>query len=557
MKGSVLSVARHRTDLVAGVTVAAYLVPQVMAYAQVAGLPPVAGLWAALGPLVIYAWLGSSRRLSAGPESTTALLTATTVGPLAAGDPRRYAALAALLALMVGTVCLLGRLARLGFLADLLSRPVLTGYMTGIAVVMIAGQLGRVTATTGDAESPAGQVLFVLGHLADVDPPTVALSAVALAALLLIANKVPSAPGPLLVMVLATAAVAVLGLGLRTVGAIPAALPTPGLPPVAAADLTAMLLPAIGLTVVGYADTVLTARAFAGRHDEAIDNSAELLALGAANLGAGLLHGFPVSSSGSRTAIADALGARSQLYSIVAAGTVVLAVVAGRDVLSAFPTAALGAVVVYAAVRLIDLAELRRIGRFRRSELALALVTVAGVVFLGVLYGVLVALALSVLDLLRRVARPHDGVLGYAPGVPGMHDLDDYPQARPVPGLVVYRYDSPLFFANAEDFRQRALAAVDHAAPPVEWVLLNMEANVDADITSVDALERLRGDLADRGITLALARVKQELRDVLERAGILDRIGRDKVFYTLPTAVDAFHHRSPRPDHHRAPEQTD
>jgi SulP family sulfate permease len=532
-------VSRVRTDLIAGVTVAAYLIPQVMAYAQVAGLPPAAGLWASLGPLAVYAWLGSSRRLSAGPESTTALLTATSIGPLAAGDPDRYAALAAALALLVGVICVLGRVARLGFLADLLSRPVLAGYMTGIAVIMIAGQLGRVTGIQVTGDSPMAEIWYAATHITEIDPATAGLSAGVLVFLLLAARAATWAPGPLAAMLLATAAVAVLNLGVDTVGAIPAGLPTPALPGVAGADLADLLLPAVGLTIVGYADTVLTARAFASRHHETIDSNAEMLALGAANLSAGILQGFPVSSSGSRTAIADALGARSQFYSIVALGTVLAAILFGRGVLSAFPTAALGAVVVYAALRLIDISEIRRIGHFRRSELTLTIATVAGVLVLGVLYGILVALALSVLDLLRRVARPHDGILGYAPGVPGMHDLDDYPDARPVPGLVVYRYDSPLFFANAEDFRQRALAAVD-AAGPVEWLLLNTEANVEVDITAVDALDDLREELAGRGVVLALARVKQDLRDVLQPSGVLDRIGHDHVFYTLPTAVDGY-----------------
>ncbi|HEY3005529.1 MAG TPA: sulfate permease [Kribbellaceae bacterium] len=532
-----------RADVLAGVTVAAYLVPQVMAYAQVAGLQPVAGLWAAVGPLLVYALVGSSRRLSAGPESSTALMTATTVGALATGDPGRYAALAATLALIVGVLCLLGRLARLGFLADLLSRPVLVGYMAGIAVLMIAGQLGRVTGIRVEAEAPLGEIWYAAGHAAEAEPATVLLALGVLVFLLAVARWLPWAPGPLVAMLLAAGAVAVFGLdrhGVSTVGTIPAGLPVPELPAVSLDDLRALLLPAIGLTIVGYTDNVLTARAFGSRHHETVDSNAELLALGAANLSSGMLQGFPVSSSGSRTAIADTVGARTQLYSLVALGTVLFTVFAARPVLATFPVAALGAVVVYAALRLVDVADFRRIGRFRRSELTLSLTTTAGVLVLGVLNGVLVALALSVLDLLRRVARPHDGILGYAPGVPGMHDLDDYPDARRVPGLVVYRYDSPLFFANAEDFRRRALAAVASAPGPVEWLLLNTEANIWVDITAVDALDDLRDELAHRGIVLALARVKQDLRDVLDAAGFIERLGPDLVFYTLPTAVDAY-----------------
>jgi sulfate permease, SulP family len=299
-------------------------------------------------------------------------------------------------------------------------------------------------------------------------------------------------------------------------------------------------LPAIGVALVGYTDTVLTGRAFATRDGAPIDPGRELLVLGVANVSAGLLRGFPISSSGSRTAVAEAAGAKSQVYSLVAAGCVVMTLLFAGPLLATFPIPALGALVVFAALRLIELAEFRRIAAFRWSEFLLAVATTTGVITFGVLYGVLVAVGLSVLDVLRRVARPHDGILGIAPGIPGMHDMDDYPDARPVPGLVVYRYDSPLFFANAENFRRRALAAADEAEPPVRWLLLNAEANVEIDITALDALDALRVELAERGIVLAMARVKQDLRDDLEAAGFLDRLGPDHLFYTLPTAVEAY-----------------
>jgi MFS superfamily sulfate permease-like transporter len=228
------------------------------------------------------------------------------------------------------------------------------------------------------------------------------------------------------------------------------------------------------------------------------------------------------------------------VYSLVAAAVIVSTLLFAGPLLGAFPIPALGALVVYAAIRLIEVAEFRRIAAFRRSEMLLAVATTVGVIAVDVLYGVLVAVALSVLDVLRRVARPHDGILGYVPGIAGMHDVDDYPDARPVPGLVVYRYDSPLFFANAENFRRRALAAVDDAEPPVRWLLLNTEANIEIDITAIDALDAVREELASRGIVLALARVKQDLRDDLEAAGFLERLGPHRVFYTLPTAVEAF-----------------
>jgi high affinity sulfate transporter 1 len=536
-----------RADVIAGVTVAAYLVPQAMAYAQLAGLPPVAGLWAVLGPLAVYALLGTSRLLSVGPESTTALMTAATLGTVAAGDPSRYAVLSALLALLVGVVCLCAWLLRLGFLADLLSKPVLVGYLAGISVIMITGQLGRMTGTKVSGESPGAELLSAVRQLGSWHPATVVLSLAVLTLLLAATRWLPRLPAPLLVMVLAAVVTAVAGLrdhGVSLIGTVPSGLPVPALPAITVDDLRLLILPAVGVALVGYTDTVLTGRAFAGERHERVDADQELLALGVANLTAGGLHGFPVSSSGSRTAVAAAAGAKSQLYSLVTLAMVVATLLFAGPLLSTFPTGALGALVVYAALRLIDVGEFRRIARFRRSEFALALATCVGVVALDVLYGVLVAVALSVLDLFRRVARPHDGILGIAPGVPGMHDIDDYPTARPVPGLVVYRYDSPLFFANAENFRRRALAAVDASPEPVQWLLLNAEANVEIDITAIDALDALREELAQRGIVLALARVKQDLRDDLEAAGFLDRLGREHVFLTLPTAVEAFHTRT-------------
>ncbi|MFG3028228.1 SulP family inorganic anion transporter [Streptomyces sp. NPDC048253] len=532
-------------DLLAGVTVAAYLVPQVMAYAGVAGLPPVAGLWAILPALGLYAVFGSSRLLSVGPESTTALMTAAVVAPLAAGDTGRYASLAAALAVTVGLLCLVARAVRLGFLADLLSRPQLIGYLAGVALIMMVDQLPKLTGvrTTGAEFFP--QVWSFLVHLPDADPATVVFSAVVLVFLFVTARYARAVPGPLVAFVLGTAAVVVFDLdgryGLKVIGEVPGGLPSPAVPDLS--ELPHLVLPALGVLLVAYTDFILTARAFADHDDEGpgLDADQEFLALGAANLGAGALHGFPVSSSASRTALASSTGARSQAYSLVA-GAVVLAVLLFlSSLLARTPSAVLGALVVYAAVRMIDLTGFRRLASFRRRELLLALGCLAGVLVLDILYGVIVAVGLSVAELLTRVARPHDAVEGLVPGVAGMHDVDDYPQARTIPGLLVYRYDSPLFFANAENFRRRALAAVDGQTDPVRWFVLNTEANVEVDITALDAVDALRRELTHRGILFALARVKQDLLDDLEAYGLADTVGADRIFPTLPTAVAAYH----------------
>nr|WP_239579004.1 sulfate permease [Microlunatus panaciterrae] len=532
-----------RGDLLAGVTVAAYLVPQVMAYAEVAGLPAVSGLWACVGPLMIYAVLGSSPQLSIGPESTTALMTAAAVGVMVSGHAERHAEVAAALAIAVGGVCLLGWIGRLGFLANLLSRPVLVGYMAGIAVLMIVSQFGKLTGTEVAGTSTLAELRSIGTQLGRIQWPTLAMSIGVLVVLLAIRRWLPRLPGPLIGMLLAAGVTWLFGLkayGISTIGQIPRGLPSPAVPSFSGLEMVTLIPAALGVAVVGYTDNVLTGRAFAAKRHEQVDGNQEFLALGAANISAGLLHGFPVSSSGSRTVLGDIMGSRSQLFSLVSLATVLATMFFLSPVLAAFPKAALGAVVVYAAIQLIDIAELRRIGRFRRSELMLALATTVSVLVFNVLYGIGVAIALSLLDLLRRIVNPHDGILGYVPGLPGMHDVDDYATGRQVPGLVVYRYDSPLFFANAENFKNRVMAAVEASDTPVEWFLLNAEANVEVDLTAVDVLDEVRRILESQGIVFAMARVKQDMRDALAAAGFVQRLGDDRIFMTLPTAVEAY-----------------
>jgi sulfate permease, SulP family len=531
-----------RGDALAGVTVAAYLIPQVMAYATVAGLAPVAGLWAALPALVIYALLGSSTSLSMGPEATTALMTAVAIGPLAGGNPALYAGLASTLALLVGLMSVVAWLLRLGIVADLLSRPVLIGYMAGVALIMIADQLRRVTGIPVRGQAFFAQLDSLVRTANRAQPTTVAFAAAVLAFILALHWRWPRAPGPLLAVLLATAAVAVFGLssrGLGVVGLIPAGLPVPKLPELHLQVVRTLLLPAFSVLIVAFSDDVLTARSFARRSEKIVPNR-ELLALGVANAGSSLLRGFPVSSSATRTAIAVTTGSRTQVYSLTAAAAVVATLLFLRPVLSRFPTAALGAIVIYAAIRLIDVAAFRRLFAFRRTELLIAISTCICVLVFNILYGVLVAIGLSVADLLVRVARPHDAIQGLVPGLAGMHDVDDYPDAQLVPGLVVYRYDAPLCFANAEDFRRRALAAADQQPERVRWFVLNVEANVEVDFTALEAVDAVREELSERGVVFALARVKQDLLARLRSFGLVGKIGPELLFPTLPTALQAY-----------------
>ncbi|MFY8148815.1 MAG: sulfate permease [Prochlorococcaceae cyanobacterium] len=531
-------------DVLAGLTVSAYLIPQCMAYAELAGVAPIAGLWAMLPCLLLYGLLGSSPQLSVGPESTTAVMTAAAIVPLAAGDPQAAAGLASLLALLVGLVCGLGAWARLGFLADLLSRPILAGYMAGVAVIMITSQLGRICGLDLQAEGIPGQIQELVRRHGELHGPTLALALAVLAFLLVLQRRWPRLPGPLLAVLLATGAMALLHLdhlGVAVIGAIPAGLPPLRLPPLPSAAVLQELLPAaLGIALVGYSDNVLTARAFAARNGYRIEANRELLALGAVNLGTGLLQGFPVSSSGSRTAIGDALGSRTQLFSLVSLGALLVVLLVLRPLLALFPRAALGAIVIYAGLRLIDLEEFRRLRHFKASEFNLALITLAGVLFTDLLRGVGLAVALSVVHLFARLARPNDAVLGSVPGLEGLHDIRDWDGASTLPGLVIYRYDAPLCFANADHFRRRVLEAVEAETSPVQWFVLNAEAIVDIDSTAAANLVELQQELQERGIRMGIARAKQDLLLQLQKTELLQRIGPERIHPTLGSARAAF-----------------
>ncbi|MBH8562363.1 solute carrier family 26 protein [Nostoc sp. CENA67] len=533
-------------DILAGVTVAAYLIPQCMAYGELAGVQPVVGLWAILPPMIIYALLGSSPQLSVGPESTTAVMTAAAIAPLVASNGSNYASLASVLAFMVGIVCIIGYIARLGFLADLLSKPILVGYMAGVAVIMITGQLGKIGGIKIEANTVFGEVGEFFSKLDQIHQPTLILAAIVLAFLFIIQRRFPTAPGPLLAVLLATASVALFHLeqqGVAVVKEIPAGLPHLTLPKLSTQELSTLVASAIGIAIVGYSDNVLTARAFASRNHYKIDANQELLALGTSNLGNGLMQGFPISSSGSRTAIADSLGSKSQAFSLVALVIVILVLLFLRPLLAEFPKAALGAIVIYAATKLIEIPEFLRLTQFRRSELFLAVATIVGVLFTDILVGVGIAVGLSVIDLFARVARPHDAVLGEVPDLPGLHDIEDWEGAKTIPGLVIYRYDAPLCFANVEHFKRRALSAIEAEKTPVEWFVLNTEAIVEVDITAIDALAQLHSELAAKGITFAMTRVKQDLYKQLKRSQLLQKIGSEHIYFTLHTALAAFQAR--------------
>jgi SulP family sulfate permease len=420
---------------------------------------------------------------------------------------------------------------------------------------MIVGQLGKVTGTSVDGESIVEQVRSFLSVVGQTKLPTLIIAVATLTLILVIIKLKPMWPAPLIAVVLATVASVVLHLeaqGVKVVGTVPSGLPVPRLPNVSVDEFKAMLWAGLGITIVGYSDIMLISRGFPltpgegeTKSDVRADPQQELVAMAGVHAAVGLFSGYPVSASGSRTALAIAGRARSQAYSLVAGLCVVAVLFFAGPLMASLPSAALGAVVFYAAGKLVSIPDFKRLWAFRRREFMLAIIAMLGTVIIGILQGVLFAIALSLLEMLHRLARPHEGVLGRVPGIAGMHDVADYPDARTIPGCIFYRYDAPLFFANVGDLRERVdrVISVENAAypdAPVRWFILNVEANVEVDITAADALRELAQELADRGIELGLARVKFDLYEPLDRAGVIDIIGKDMLFATLPVAEEAY-----------------
>lgn len=535
-------------DVAAGLVLTALLVPAGMGYAEASGLPAISGLYATIGALLGYAVLGPSRILVLGPDSALAPLIAVAVVSRADGDPVRAVALASLLALLTGVVCVAGGLARAGFATDLLSKPVRVGYLNGIGLTVIVTQLPKLCGfSNGTPSLAAGAAGFVQGVLAGrTQPAALAIGVVCLAIILLGRRFVPRIPAVLVAVVVATGAVAALGLAHRiaVVGPVPRGVPLPALPAVRLDDVPDLLVASFGIAMVSFADTSVLSRTFAARHGQRVDANRELIGLGVANLVAGLLRGFPVSSSATRTPVAEAAGSRTQLTGVVGATALVALLVAAPWLLEDLPTAALAAVVIAAAIGIIDVPALAVFYRVRRSDFVLSMVAFLAVAGLGVLRGVAVAVAVALLDFVRRAWRPHDAVLGRASGVKGYHDLRRYPQARQVPGLLLFRWDAPLFFANADTFRARIVELVDSAATPVKWVVVAAEPITDVDTTAAEMLEELDKELSARGAELAFAEMKDPVRDRLERYGLQKRIGREFFFPTIGVAVKAFLERN-------------
>ncbi len=526
-----------RGDVVAGLVLAALLVPQGMAYAELAGLPAVYGLYATMVPLIVYALLGPSRILVMGPDSAVAPVVAAAIIPIAGDNANERIALAGLLAVFVGCFCLAGGLAGFGFITDLISKPVRIGYLTGIAVTVIASQLPRLFGFSIDGEGLASDLSGFVRHLDQTDLVSLGVGGGSLLFILIVKRLEPRVPSALIAVAVSTLLVRWFDLSLDTVGSIPSGLPAFTIPNPDSLQLGQLIVTAFALALLAFADTSVLSRSYATRFGEEVDQDQELRALGAANLATGLLQGFPISSSSSRTPVAEAAGAKTQLTGIIGAIALGIVLTFASGLFRDLPSTVLAAIVISAVIGLIDLGGLRRLFHVHRSDFILAIACFAGVALFGVLWGIGIAIGLSIITFLWRSWHPYDAVLGRADGVKGYHDLTRYPDARQIPGLVLYRFDAPLFFANAGVFRARLLAAVRAADPPARTIVVAAEPITDLDSTAADMLHDLAQELEVLGIKLAFAEMKDPVKDRLRAFGLIEQIGRERFYPTIGVAV--------------------
>ncbi|HTH61226.1 MAG TPA: SulP family inorganic anion transporter [Paraburkholderia sp.] len=531
-------------DLAAGLVLTAMLVPVGIAYAAASGVPGVYGLYATIVPLLAYALFGPSRILVLGPDSALAAPILAVVGSIAAGDPSRAIAVAGMMAIVSGVFCIVMGLLRLGFITELLSKPIRYGYMNGIALAVLISQLPKLFAISIDERGPLRDVMSLAQALAAGKSNwySFAVGAGTLALILLL-KRFERLPGILIAVIAATLGVIAFDLdreGVKVLGRIPQGLPALTLPWVANADLVKILIGGCAVALISFADTSVLSRTFAARFHSRVDPNQEMVGLGVANLAAGLFQGFPVSSSASRTPVAEAAGAKTQLTGVVGAIAVAALLIAAPNLLRYLPNSALAAVVIAAALGLFEIADLKRIYRIQQWECWLSLACFAGVVVFGAIPGIGLAVVLAVIEFLWDGWRPHYAVLGRVEGLRGYHDLERYPRAERIPGLVLFRWDAPLFFANAELFQQRLLEAVADSPMPVRRVVVAAEPVTSIDVTSADMLRELIGTLGDRGIALHFAEMKDPVRDKIRRFELTDLIGDGQFHPTVGSAVDDY-----------------
>jgi high affinity sulfate transporter 1 len=521
------------------------LVPVGIAYAEASGVPGINGLYATIVPLLAYALFGPSRILVLGPDSALAALILTVVLPLSAGEPQRAVALAGMMAIVSGVVCVAAGLARLGFVTELLSKPIRYGYMNGIALTVLLSQVPKLFGFSVTAKGPLRQAWGIVNKVLAGNTNVVALAiGASTLILILLLKRRPRVPGILIAMVAATAVVAGFHLatraGVSVLGPLPRGLPSLRFPLVHVADLAPILMGGVAVALVSFADTSVLSRTYAARLRTSVDPNQEMVGLGVANLATAFFQGFPISSSSSRTPVAEAAGARTQLTGVVGALAIALLLVLAPNLLQNLPHTALAAVVIASAIGLIEVSDLRRIYRIQRWEFWLSMTCFAGVAVLGAIPGIALAIVIAVIEFLWDGWRPHSAVLGRVEHVKGYHDITRYPDARLIPGLVLFRWDAPLFFANAELFHKRVLDAVASSPTPVRWLVVAAEPVTSVDVTAADVVCELDDTLHAAGIELCFAEMKDPVKDKLKRFGIFKRFGEHTFFATIGEAVSAY-----------------
>ena len=529
-------------DAIAGLVLAAFLVPVGMGYAEASGLPAITGLYATIVPLIVYAIVGPSRILVLGPDSSLAPIIAVTVVSLAAGDPERAIALAGMTALLTGGLLVLAGLLHLGYLTELLSLPIRYGYLNGIALTVMVSQLPKVFGFSTDAEGLIDEARAFVRGLADGETVVAALLIGIASVVVVMVGKraAPKIPWVLVAVVGGTVAVSLFDLRVDVVGALPRGLPTFAWPDVAFDDLGRLAAAAFSIALVAFADTSVLSRTYAARLGDDVDPNREMMALGAANLATGLFQGFPISSSSSRTPVAESAGSKSQLTGVVGALVIALMLLFFPSLLQDLPQATLGAIVIVAALTLVEVRRVRRLFRVRPAEFWVSIACFLGVALLGVIPGIFLAIGLGLAQFIRRAWSPYDAVLGRVEGMKGYHDVTRHPEGQQIPGLVLYRWDAPLFFANASRFQERVLRNVRRAQPEARWVVVAGEPITDVDATAARELTELLDDLDERGVRFAFAELKGPVWDQLKVYGIAERIGERYRFPTLGTAVHGY-----------------
>ena len=536
-------------DLMAGLSVAAVALPIGIAYAQLAGFAPVVGIYSCILPAIAYAIFGSSRQLVVNPDAAACAIVAATVAPLASGDAARYADLSIILTLLTGVLCIIGGLIGLGVIANFLSHPILTGYLNGIALSIIAGQLGTLLGFKVPSGGFFRTLWYVGSHLNQTHLKTLLVGVSLFGFLRLLKYVAPKIPAPLLAAAIGCAVVYFLHLsdaGVAVVGPVPAGFPLPKIPSFPSSELSPLAFGACGIVLVSFCSMMTTARGFATRNGYPIKANQDMFALGVSDLASGLSGGFVVSGADSRTAVADASGGKTQLATIVAAITMTLVLLFLTRPLAFLPTAALAAILISSALSLLDIASLRTFYRVSRIEFRFAVVAMVGVMTVGVLPGVLIALGLTMLKLIRLASNPHEALLGMVDGQPDLFGaIDD--GAKAIPGLTIYRFDSSLLFFNADHLKDRVKAIIVDTDPPPRWFILNAEAMPLIDITGAEALDSLRVELAKSGIVMGIARPKGLALLMLQRSGVAERIGSRYIFPTVHAGANSFRKENSQP----------